>query len=1440
MGERRHLRIFISSPGDVVKERELARSLIKDALPVDPFIRDNATFDVISWDDPNASVAMPAHLSPQEAVNKGLPKPSECDIVVVVLWSRMGTPLPPEFTKTTGEQYCSGTEWEYENALERAKVTGKPAVLIYRRTEEPAVKLLDPELDIKRDQFRKVEQFFGQFRNPDGSLKSGSYTYATPDAFGDLLRQHLLQIIQQLLQPAKLLANSSTAPSFQGRIERFLDEYLKSETGPVPFGGRDQELAQLDAWLEDDQAAPRYLLTGPAGRGKSALLVRWVERLQRRGTLILGSSPPAGGWNLVFVPISIRFSTNAQQIFYQVLAERLAIVAGQILQQPAIDPSGFFADKVRDLLHELARSDRRVLVVVDGLDEALRGEFDPTIFPQTLPPTIRVLASARWQLGDSTSSGWRDRLNWATAVRCTAIDLDTLDTAAIGEVLVKMGAPLNVVAVDRELVRRLAELTGGEPLLLHFYATDLWRIGKGGTHITRAELDRLKPGFGAYFDHWLQAQQKAWREAGEQVNQRDVDAILMILAFAYGPLEGRDLLRLVSRFPGTNSAFLPVQLLEPLRRFIVGDGSRERGYVLNHPKIGEHLQARFRDARQQVEKIFAEWGRQVIAKVNHATDEAVETPYYLLQFYRHHLLDACAEVSDFMDLVEDGWRRAWVREQGSEEGFAGDVDAAWSVVRAKGGFADLGSQLRCILTLSSIRSLGFSMPRKLIIEAVRRNVLSVRQAVHLASFMHMRDEYVVTIGMLASKFERDAARQSELMSEALAAAKGIGDEHDRARALSRLGGHLTGERLAEALAAAKAINDEYARANALSWLAGHLTGEQLAEALAAGEAIGDRFARAHALSGLGGHLTGEQLAEALAAAKAINDEHARANALSWLAGHLTGEQLAEALAAAKAIKHEYWRVHALNEFVGYLTSEQLAEALAVAKGIGDEHARARALSGLGGHFTGEQLAEALAAAKAINDEYARANALSWLAGHLTGEQQKVVWTDALMAANASGHYGAVAEVLSEQVDHLAGDERSEALRQALAVARAESAKGVLGKLASYLTDQQFADAMATAKAINDERGRTDALCGLADHLTGENRSEALNGALLSAKAIYSGYVRAGALTEVAKYLSGDQRIDVLSQALAAAKSTAGAFFRAWALIRIADHLTDRERSEAFSEALAAAKGIGDEHDRARALSRLGGHLTGEQLAEALAAGEAIGDRFARAHALSGLGGHLTGEQLAEALEAMKTMGAHYLWPEALKALAHKLTWEQLRGVLAVVMTSDNEFVVADTLAGFADHLTNEQFADALATVMIIDDEGRRAFALTGVADHLTSEQLTDVLAGLRKMGDYHRAAGLRRLAGQLTGEHLEDALAVAKGIGDEQARARALSSLGKHLAVQQQKEAFGSLLNIGDRLTRPTLLDAMRPFSLVISEVGGERALVEFHKAIHDTAIWYP
>src|SRR5690348_6322540 len=55
------------------------------------------------------------------------------------------------------------------------------------------------------------------------------------------------------------------------------------------------------------------LLATPAGRGKSALLVHWLRRV--------GANPNI---TVAYVPISIRFRTNREDVVFAILAARLA------------------------------------------------------------------------------------------------------------------------------------------------------------------------------------------------------------------------------------------------------------------------------------------------------------------------------------------------------------------------------------------------------------------------------------------------------------------------------------------------------------------------------------------------------------------------------------------------------------------------------------------------------------------------------------------------------------------------------------------------------------------------------------------------------------------------------------------------------------------------------------------------------------------------------------------------------------------------------------------------------------------------------------------------------------------------------------------------------------------------------------------------------------
>jgi hypothetical protein len=96
----------LSSPADVVQERAAASRIVAD-LRYDPLLRGRVSVELVSWD--RTGTTMLASSTPQQSVDAGLPLPSACDIVVVVLWKRIGTPLPPPYARPDGRPYESGT-----------------------------------------------------------------------------------------------------------------------------------------------------------------------------------------------------------------------------------------------------------------------------------------------------------------------------------------------------------------------------------------------------------------------------------------------------------------------------------------------------------------------------------------------------------------------------------------------------------------------------------------------------------------------------------------------------------------------------------------------------------------------------------------------------------------------------------------------------------------------------------------------------------------------------------------------------------------------------------------------------------------------------------------------------------------------------------------------------------------------------------------------------------------------------------------------------------------------------------------------------------------------------------------------------------------------------------------------------------------------------------
>jgi hypothetical protein len=346
------------------------------------------------------------------------------------------------------------------------------------------------------------------------------------------------------------------------------------------------------------------------------------------------------------------------------------------------------------------------------------------------------------------------------------------------------------MAAQRNIIKRLAELTEGEPLVVRFYAEDLWQLGPQGARITRSGLDGMKPGFGSYFDHWLTYQERLWDAEGVNIPREEVDRVLSILAFALGPLESRDLLGLMKEIHQRDDFISEHRLLQPLRRFILGNGKPESGYVLSHPKIGEYLQGEWFGARAAaLRRGFAEWGLHHLRDLNAARVEPQDASHYALQFLRGHFENAGRPATEWLEFVEDGWRRAWEQFEGVPRGFASDVQAVWNRIRLDSN--QTAAQWRCAVVLSSIRSIGLNTPDGLLCAAVTHGLLSIRQAIRFVDIGRSEAEAASLLLQLSQLDVVSSVESNDLISTALEKACSCRNERSRAQALGSLAPQLS-------------------------------------------------------------------------------------------------------------------------------------------------------------------------------------------------------------------------------------------------------------------------------------------------------------------------------------------------------------------------------------------------------------------------------------------------------------------------------------------------------------------------------------------------------------------------------------------------------------------------------------------------------------------------
>jgi WD40 repeat protein len=250
------VRIFVSSPSDLEHERALVKDVI-EALAQEylPYFRLLA----ILWEEEALTAA--------QSFQAGLLRPSECEIVLVMLWTRLGTPLAED-----PYEGMTGTEWEFVDAVRESARTGTPEVLVYKKTAPRMVDVNNAEAtrEALADRHRLEEFFRTHFFNPDGSFSRAFRQFGNDRTFRELLETQLRKLLNRRISAERRLA--SVAGDWRGSPFRVGNPFELIDDRV--FTGRETETRELVTRIEALQGPGRGLLlvSGPSGVGKSSLI----------------------------------------------------------------------------------------------------------------------------------------------------------------------------------------------------------------------------------------------------------------------------------------------------------------------------------------------------------------------------------------------------------------------------------------------------------------------------------------------------------------------------------------------------------------------------------------------------------------------------------------------------------------------------------------------------------------------------------------------------------------------------------------------------------------------------------------------------------------------------------------------------------------------------------------------------------------------------------------------------------------------------------------------------------------------------------------------------------------------------------------------------------------------------------------------------------------
>ena len=623
MSEQRTIRVFISSPADVRPERLKAEQII---ARLDREFAYHFHVEAMLWE--REPLVASHHFQDPE----NIPHPRGCDIVVVILWSRLGVMLPADKFRGRVSNRCpvTGTEWEFEDALAASREHGVPDLLLYRKTAAP-IAALDDRAAVRQhlDQLDQVEAFVGRwFRAEDGEgYTAASHSFAETSDFEAQLYQHVHALLKRRAggQTEGIAIRWHAAP-YRGLLS------FDYEQAPVFFGRTRSRNALRETLMRQIERVNAFVLVfGASGSGKSSLVKAGLlpdlalpGMIGRVGLVRRAAFRPSDAGNDPIAALAAAILAPAalpELLKMHYSAEPLAALLREAPGQAALPIRQGLAEAGRAVgLTDIAEA--RLAIVVDQLEEiftiegfgnAARAAFVAALDTLSKSGLVWVVATMR--------SDFFDRLETLPPLAALSADGRFLllppDDAEIGQIIRQPAQeaglrfehdPVTGIALD-ETVRQVAVLDRAALPLLSFLLDQLWQRRSDDGLLTFAAYRSLKGLEGAIGNRAEEVFQ-----AQSDVAQREFVPLLRELVTIEGGKRVARATRLSDLTEGTPRRTLADALRDPEARLLVSDGGRLRlahEALLTHwPRAAAQIAADTRDLelRARLEQGAELWG----------------------------------------------------------------------------------------------------------------------------------------------------------------------------------------------------------------------------------------------------------------------------------------------------------------------------------------------------------------------------------------------------------------------------------------------------------------------------------------------------------------------------------------------------------------------------------------------------------------------------------------------------------------------------------------------------------------------------------------------------------------------------------------------------------------------------------------------------------------